>query len=82
MHEAQDRSRGRLHTLQPGAACSGCSALFPAKLREFLAQTEGKATVGRRHLGQPLGEDAPRTARLITVELADMQVQDNLHVLN
>jgi len=51
MHEAQDRPRSRLQTLQMGAACAGCSAMFPAKLREELAQTEGKATVGRRHLG-------------------------------
>ena len=53
MHETQNRPRGRLHTLQPGAVCAGCSALFPAQLSEERAQTEGKATVRRRHLGQP-----------------------------
>ena len=82
MHEAQDRAFGRLQTLQMGAACAGCSALFPTKLREELAQTEGKATVGRRQLGQPFGEDAPGTAGLITVELPDVQLQDDLDVLN
>ena len=60
--------------------CAGCSTMFPTKLREFLAQTEGKATVGRRHLGQPFGEDAPGTALLITVELPDVQLQDDLDV--
>ncbi len=56
--------------------------MFPAQLREELAQTEGKATMGRRHLGQSLGEDAPWTVRMITVELADVQMQNDLQVLN
>jgi hypothetical protein len=38
--------------------------------------------MGRRHLGEPLGEDAPRTVRPITVELADVQMQEDLHILN
>ncbi len=38
--------------------------------------------MGRGHLGEPFGEDAPRTVRLITVELADVQMQEDLHVLN
>jgi hypothetical protein len=82
MHEAQDRAFGRLYTLQMGAVCAGCSTVFPAQLSQELAQTEGKATVGRRHLGQPFGEDAPGTAGLITVELPDVQLQDDLDVLN
>ncbi len=80
MHEAQDRPRGRLHALQMGAAGAGCSAMFPAQLSEELAQTEGKATVRRVHLEQPFGEDTPWTVGLITVELADVQMQDDLHV--
>src|SRR6266567_3915773 len=65
-----------------GAACAGCSAKFPAELSEEFAQTEGKATVGRCHQGQPFGEYAPGTAWLITVELTDMQMQDDLDILN
>jgi len=38
--------------------------------------------MGRRHLGKPLGEDAPRAVRPITVELADVQLQEDLHILN
>ena len=38
--------------------------------------------MGRGQLGEPFGEDAPRTVRLITVELADVQMQEDLHVLN
>jgi hypothetical protein len=38
--------------------------------------------MGRGHLGEPFGEDAPRTVGLITVELTDMQMQEDLHVLN
>jgi len=34
------------------------------------------------HLGEPLGEDAPRTVRPITVELADVQMQEDLHILH
>jgi hypothetical protein len=56
--------------------------LFPTKLTEELTKSEGKATMGRGHLGEPFGEDAPRTVRLITVELADVQMQEDLHVLN
>ena len=29
-----------------------------------------------------LGEDAPRTVRPVTVELADVQLQEDLHILN
>jgi hypothetical protein len=81
MHEAQDRSRSRLHPLAGGAACSGCPTLFPTKLTEGLAKTEGKATLRPGHLREPLGEDAPRTSRPITGELADVQMQEDLHVL-
>jgi hypothetical protein len=56
--------------------------LFPTKLTEELTKSEGKATVGRGHLGESFGEDAPPTVRLITVELADVQMQEDLHVLN
>jgi hypothetical protein len=56
--------------------------LFPTKLTEELTKSEGKATMGRSDLGEPLGEDAPRTVRPITVELADMQMQEDLHILN
>ena len=56
--------------------------MFPTKLTEELTKSEGKATVGRGHLGKPFGEDAPWTVRLITVELADVQMQEDLHVLN
>ncbi len=56
--------------------------MFAAQLSEELAQTEGKTTVRRRHLGQPFGEDAPWTAWLITVELPDVQMQDDLDILN
>ena len=56
--------------------------LFSTELTEELTKSESKATVGRGHLGQPFGEDAPRTVRLITVELADVQVEENLYVLN
>lgn len=59
-----------------------CSALFPTKLPEKLTQSEGKASVGRSHLRKSLGEDAPWTVRVITVELADMQMQDDLQDLN
>ena len=38
--------------------------------------------MGRSDLGKPLGEDAPRTVRPITVELADVQLQEDLHILN
>jgi hypothetical protein len=33
-------------------------------------------------LGKPLSKDAPLTARMITVELAHVQMQEHLHVLN
>jgi hypothetical protein len=33
------------------------------------------------HLGEPFSKDAPWTTRLITIELANVQMQDNLHVL-
>ncbi len=38
--------------------------------------------MGRGHLGEPLSEDAPWTVRLITVELADVQLQEDLHILH
>jgi hypothetical protein len=51
-------------------------------LTEELTQTKGKATMGRSDLGKPLGEDVPQTVRPITVELADVQLQEDLHILN
>lgn len=56
--------------------------MFPTKLTEELTKSEGKATVGRGHLGEPFGKDMPRTARLIAGELADVQMEEDLHVLN
>jgi hypothetical protein len=82
MHEAQNRAFGGLHPQEFGGACPHCSALFLAKLTEKLTQTERVTTMGRGHLGKSLRENAPRTARVITVELADVQMQDDLHVLN
>jgi len=38
--------------------------------------------MGRGHLREPFGEDASRTIRPITVELADVQMQEDLHVLH
>jgi hypothetical protein len=51
-------------------------------LTEELTQTEGKATMRRGHLGKPFGKDAPRTVRLITVELTHVKMQGDLHLLN
>ena len=82
LHETQDRSRSCLQALEFGAACPRCSALFLTQLTEELTQTKGKATMGRSDLGKPFSKDAPPTARMITVELAHVQMQENLHILN
>jgi hypothetical protein len=82
MHEAQNRARSHLHAEQCGTACARGPTLFPTKLTEELMQPEGKASVGRSHLGKPLDEDVSWTVRVITVELAHMQMQDDLHILN
>jgi len=82
MHEAQNRARSHLHAEQCGTACARGPALFPTKLTEELTQPEGKASVGRSHLGKSLDEDASWTARMVTVELAHVQMQEHLHVLN
>lgn len=82
MHKAQNRARGRFHLLEFCATHPRCSTLFLTKLTEKLTQAERVTAMGCRHLGKPFAEDAPRAVRMITVELADVQMQDDLHGLN
>ena len=82
VHTQVNDTDSYVETVAPLASEPAVQAAVVDRLTEELTQTKGKATVGGGHLGEPFGEDAPRTARLITVELADVQVQDNLHVLN
>jgi hypothetical protein len=64
------------------AAFSCGSPVFPTELTKKVAEPEGVTTVRRGNVRESLGEDTPRTARLIAIKLADVQMQDDLSGLH